>query len=300
MTFSALWRDLFVQWACRCALTTKDRDEAAIHKALQPMFDVYLVNSWMVVDLVAAVLSLVFPPTGVALWVLWLASALLGVIWYSIIVVQIPLRRRFTQGFDSAIIRSMIRWNWVRICCWSLRLVLLSCLVLGSQLHLWPLSSSSTNDAAVSGLHVGDAAPDFRAETFDGHPISLADYRGQRGVILFFYPRDGTSVCTKEACAFRDAYEKFTDAGFEVIGISSDSVESHRKFSQEHKLSYPLISDADGSLRRMFSVTDTLGLIPKRVTFVIDKQGVIRLIFSALLASDEHVEQALRALNNTP
>jgi peroxiredoxin Q/BCP len=146
------------------------------------------------------------------------------------------------------------------------------------------------------GLQVGDQAPDFTATTFDGRQISLSDYRGKRGVVLFFYPKDGTSVCTKEACAFRDSYEKFADAGAEVIGVSGDSNDSHQKFSHEHKLSYPLISDADGSLRKKFTIPDMLWLVPRRVTYVIDKDGTIRMIFSALLASDDHVRNALDAL----
>ena len=148
-------------------------------------------------------------------------------------------------------------------------------------------------------LNVGDAAPDFSATTSDGTRISLSDYVGKRGLVLFFYPKDGTAVCTKEACAFRDSYEKFADANVEVIGVSSDTDESHRSFAGTHKLSFPLISDTDGSLRKLFGVQKTFGIIPGRVTFVIDKTGIIRLIYSAQLASDEHVQKALAAVSLT-
>ena len=145
-------------------------------------------------------------------------------------------------------------------------------------------------------VRVGDRAPDFSATTQDGQPVSLNDFIGKKALILFFYPKDGTPVCTKEACAFRDSYDQFLDAGAEVIGISSDSDQSHRAFAGRHQLPFPLISDVDGSLRRAFGVSKTLGLIPGRVTYVIDESGIVRLIFRALFASDGHVRQALTAV----
>jgi peroxiredoxin Q/BCP len=149
----------------------------------------------------------------------------------------------------------------------------------------------------VAGLKVGDRAPDFSATTFDGKRVALADYRGKRGVVLFFYPKDGTPVCTQEACAFRDSYQRFVDAGVEVIGVSGDTDDSHRAFAGKHNLSFPLVSDADGSLRKLFAVPRSLGIFPGRVTYVIDKEGVIRQIYSAQFASDEHVRQAMDAVN---
>lgn len=146
-------------------------------------------------------------------------------------------------------------------------------------------------------LKVGDRAPEFSATTQDGSTIRLADFVGQRGLVLFFYPKDGTAVCTKEACSFRDSYEQFVDAGAEVVGVSSDSAESHREFAEQNDLSFPLITDEGGSLRKLFGVPTTLGLLPGRVTYVIDKQGIVRLVFSAQLASDKHVQQALQALS---
>jgi thioredoxin-dependent peroxiredoxin len=147
----------------------------------------------------------------------------------------------------------------------------------------------------MTRLQVGDRAPDFSATTHDGKRLRLSDYLGKRGFVLFFYPRDGTPICTKEACAFRDSYEQFAAAGAEVIGVSADSDERHRAFARQHKLSFPLISDADGSLRKAFGVQKTMGLFPGRVTYVIDREGIIQHIFSAQFASDEHVQQALIA-----
>lgn len=149
----------------------------------------------------------------------------------------------------------------------------------------------------MATLNIGDRAPDFCANTSDGRRIGLADYLGKRDLVVFFYPKDGTPICTQEACAFRDSYERFVEAGAEVIGVSGDTAESHREFAQRHRLSFPLISDADGSLRASFGVPKTLGLFPGRVTYVIDKAGIVRLIFSAQLASDSHVRQALEALS---
>ncbi len=145
-------------------------------------------------------------------------------------------------------------------------------------------------------LQVGDPAPSFVAKTGDGHTIRLEDFLGQRGLVLFFYPRDGTPVCTKQACAFRDSYSRFVDAGFEVVGVSSGSASSHQAFARQHQLPFPLISDTDGSLRRLYGASQALGIIPGRVTYVIDREGRIRLAYSALFAADEHVRQALAAV----
>ena len=148
----------------------------------------------------------------------------------------------------------------------------------------------------MTKLRVGDRAPDFSATTQDGQTIRLSDFVGRRPFVLFFYPKDNTTVCTKEVCSFRDSYEEFTKAGVDVIGVSSDSTASHQAFAAQHRLPFPLISDSDGELRKVFGVSRTLGLIPGRVTYVIDKEGIIRLIFSAQFASHEHVRQALAAV----
>jgi peroxiredoxin Q/BCP len=148
----------------------------------------------------------------------------------------------------------------------------------------------------MPALAVGDVAPPFTAVLQDGSRFDSASVLGKKLVVLFFYPKDNTPVCTKEACAFRDSYEKFTAAGAEVIGVSSDSPATHRAFAEKHRLPFPIISDHDRSLRKLFGVPNPLGLIPGRVTYVIDRQGVVRLVFSALLASDDHVRKALAAV----
>ncbi len=136
-------------------------------------------------------------------------------------------------------------------------------------------------------------APDFTAEAHNGQQVRLADYQGKSVVVLYFYPMDGTPVCTKEACSFRDAYEEFTKLGAVVIGVSADSPGRHRDFAASRALPFLLLSDQDGSLRKTFQVPNTLGIVPRRVTYVIDRQGVIRHVFSALWSGERHVTEAL-------
>lgn len=143
-------------------------------------------------------------------------------------------------------------------------------------------------------IQVGDREPDVTMTSSDGRRIVLSDFIGKSAVVLFFYPRDNTSVCTKEACSFRDAYEDFVAAGAVVIGVSADSDESHRQFAASQRLPFLLVSDADGALRRAFGVAKPLGLIPGRVTYVIDREGVVRHVYSALFQGVQHRDEALR------
>jgi thioredoxin-dependent peroxiredoxin len=145
-------------------------------------------------------------------------------------------------------------------------------------------------------LAPGDAAPAISTTAHNGQAVSLAEYRGQRVVVLYFYPKDNTAICTAEACAFRDAYEDFTKAGAVVVGVSGDSTASHQSFAQKQRLPFLLVSDSDGSIRKAFGVSNTLGLVPKRVTFVIDKLGVIRQVFSSLFTADKHVQEARKVV----
>lgn len=152
------------------------------------------------------------------------------------------------------------------------------------------------SQSAHSKIQVGQAAPDFALPSLSGDPVSLACFRGKKDIVLYFYPKDQTSGCTAEACAFRDSYEDFRDAGAEVIGISSDSEESHQKFAARNHLSFILLSDRGGTVRKRYGVPSTLGLLPGRVTYVIDKQGVVRHIFSSQFAPQKHVAEALKVL----
>lgn len=147
-------------------------------------------------------------------------------------------------------------------------------------------------------LRVGDRAPNFRLLSNRGEWISLDDFLGRSNVVLYFYPKDRSIGCTKEACSFRDSYSVFRELGAEILGISSDNQESHREFANAKQLPFPLLTDSDGSVRRAFNVGPTLRFIPGRTTFVIDKQGIIRHIHSSQIHPESHVEEALRALRS--
>ncbi|GAB4403684.1 MAG: peroxiredoxin [Bacteroidia bacterium] len=146
-------------------------------------------------------------------------------------------------------------------------------------------------------LQVGDRAPHFTLPDQHGTPVALADLIGTKHLVLFFYPKDETPGCTIEACAFRDSYQVFQDAGAEVVGISSDSVASHLSFAQNRNLPYRLLSDADGAIRKMYDVQPSmLGLLPGRETFLIDKDGIIRHRFASQIMFDRHIDEALKHL----
>ena len=149
-----------------------------------------------------------------------------------------------------------------------------------------------------SKVEVGSTAPDFSLLSQSGQMVNLKDFIGEKPVVLFFYPKDDTPGCTKQACAFRDDYEGFEKLDAEVIGISSDSVESHRSFAAKHNLPYTLLSDEERKLRKLYGVSNTLGLFPGRVTYVIDKKGIVRHVFSSQLGAEKHVEQALKSLRS--
>jgi thioredoxin-dependent peroxiredoxin len=145
-------------------------------------------------------------------------------------------------------------------------------------------------------VQVGDTAPDFTLPSQSGEPISLKDFIGKKSVVLYFYPKDDTPGCTAEACAFRDSYEVFKDAGAEVIGVSDDSPTSHEKFATKYRLPFTLLSDTGKQLRKLYGVPSTLGLLPGRVTYVIDKNGIVRHIFNSQFNFKGHIEEALKTL----
>ena len=139
---------------------------------------------------------------------------------------------------------------------------------------------------------VDQPAPDFVLPGADGKPLQLNALRGRK-VVLFFYPRDESPVCTVQACAFRDAYEELTTAGAEVVGVSSDSAESHRRFADRRELQFPIVSDPDGAVRRLYGANSSR-LFGKtgRVTYLIDEEGVVRDVFSSMFRALEHVRRA--------
>jgi peroxiredoxin Q/BCP len=145
-------------------------------------------------------------------------------------------------------------------------------------------------------VRVGDKAPDFTLLSQMGDNVTLSEFFGIKNVVLYFYPKDESLGCTKEACAFRDSYEELTNLGAEVLGVSGQSVESHKSFATHYGLPFILLSDTDNKVREMYGVPSTMGVIPGRVTYIIDKKGVVRHIFSSQTQAKRHVEEAKNKL----
>jgi peroxiredoxin Q/BCP len=151
----------------------------------------------------------------------------------------------------------------------------------------------------MTKLQPGQPAPDFELSDQRSNTVRLSSLRGLSAVVLFFYPKDDTSGCTREACGFRDDYARFQNASAQIFGISSDSVDSHARFAAKFRLPYQLLSDPKGRIRKLYGATGMLaGLIPARVTFVIDRDGIIRHIYSSQSQFQQHVTEALAAIDN--
>jgi thioredoxin-dependent peroxiredoxin len=134
--------------------------------------------------------------------------------------------------------------------------------------------------------------PDVTLDS-DAGPVRVRDLIGSKVIVLYFYPKDETPGCTAQACAFRDAYQDFTDAGADVIGVSGDSQSSHDAFREHHRLPFRLMSDPGGKAAAALGVKRTLGILPGRVTFIIDQQGEIAHQFSSQLQVGKHIKEAL-------
>ena len=129
-----------------------------------------------------------------------------------------------------------------------------------------------------------------------GDNVTLSEFFGKKNVVLYFYPKDETAGCTKEACTFRDNYEELTKLGAEVLGVSGQSVESHKSFATHYGLPFILLSDKDNKIRELYGVPSTMGIIPGRVTYIMDKNGIVRHIFNSQTQAPRHVEEAKKML----
>jgi peroxiredoxin Q/BCP len=154
--------------------------------------------------------------------------------------------------------------------------------------------SMSDEQTSKGKVKVGDKAPDFTLPDQSGAIVNLRDYVGSKIIVLYFYPKDFSRGCTAEACAFRDNYDVFVEAGAQVLGISSQSVDSHNRFALVNKLPFVLLSDESGQVRKLYGVPSTLGILSGRVTYIIDRKGIVRHVFSSQLNATKHVEEALR------
>src|SRR3989304_4112168 len=144
-------------------------------------------------------------------------------------------------------------------------------------------------------VKVGETAPDFDGPTWNGTRLGLKDFVGKKNVVLYFYPKDDTPGCTKEACSFRDNLRSIRDLGTEIVGVSLDSVESHRKFATKYALPFPLVTDEDKRIANAYGVLRETGNRTERVTFLIDKNGKIAKIFPKVDVTS-HTEEILAAL----
>jgi len=145
-------------------------------------------------------------------------------------------------------------------------------------------------------IRVGDLAPDFTLPNQSGQPVTLSDFLGKKAVVLYFYPKDNTPGCTIESCTFRDSYDAFQTNGAEVISISSDSPTSHQQFATKYNLPFTLVSDEGSKIRNAYGVPSTLGLLPGRVTYIIDLEGKVRHIFNSQFNPKAHVSEAMQVL----
>lgn len=186
--------------------------------------------------------------------------------------------------------KSSIPLQFLTLCLASLTLV-------GQSAQSHPHHNRSNPVAATNTkAQLNAPAPDFELPNSSGAMVKLSSFRGKQPVVVYFYPKDETRVCTAEACAFRDSYEDFKKEGAEVIGISSDNASSHKQFADNHKLPFILLSDEGGKVRSAWGVPATMGFLPGRVTYVIDKRGIVRLMFDNPTQANQHVEEAKKML----
>jgi thioredoxin-dependent peroxiredoxin len=161
------------------------------------------------------------------------------------------------------------------------------------------MSEANTGGAKAGKLEIGDEAPDFLRVAHDGSDIQLHGFRQQKPVVLYFYPADFTPVCTKESCGFRDLAKDLGDTGAQVIGVSNDSLETHRKFAAQYNISFPLLADEDRSLGKLYGAFGgfrALIRLSRRITFVIDRTSRVRAMFDSDFSADAHIEGVRKAL----
>jgi peroxiredoxin Q/BCP len=152
-------------------------------------------------------------------------------------------------------------------------------------------------ESPMKRIEVGSMLPSFTLKDQNGNLFSMDSVLGRKNLVIYFYPKDDSPGCTKEACSFRDQFEVFNEADAVIIGISGQSVESHKKFAEKYRLSYTLLSDEGNKIRKLFGVpTNLLGLLPGRVTYVADKTGKVVFMFDSQTRTQDHVDSALKIL----
>ncbi|GAB4838083.1 hypothetical protein Ancab_027614 [Ancistrocladus abbreviatus] len=175
----------------------------------------------------------------------------------------------------------------------------------GLQLSQWPsslsfpsFSSPSPKHSIVAKVTKGSVPPSFSLKDQDGRDVKLSKFKG-KPVVVYFYPADETPGCTKQACAFRDSYEKFKKAGAEVVGISGDDASSHKAFAKKYRLPFTLLADEGNKVRKEWGVpSDLFGALPGRQTYVLDKNGVVQLIYNNQFQPEKHIDETLKLLQS--
>lgn len=152
-------------------------------------------------------------------------------------------------------------------------------------------------DKQMNEIKVGSTIPAFTLPDQNGNMFNIGSLLGKKNMVIYFYPKDDSPGCTAQACSFRDQFEVFKDADAIIIGISSQSVKSHKEFAEKHRLTFTLLSDEGNKIRKQFGVpTSLFGLLPGRVTYVADKSGKVIYTFNSQLQTQKHVDEALRIL----
>lgn len=147
----------------------------------------------------------------------------------------------------------------------------------------------------MNKIKIGSAIPQFSLPDQNGNLFDMKTVLGKKNLVIYFYPKDDTPGCTAQACYFRDQFEVFKEVDAEIIGISGQSVESHKEFALKHRLTFTLLSDKGNKIRKQFGVpTNLFGLLPGRVTYIADKSGKVIYIFNSQMQVTKHVDEALR------
>ena len=157
--------------------------------------------------------------------------------------------------------------------------------------------SQTTNTNEMDKIGVGSTVPSFSLNDQFGKDFDISSVKGKKNLVIYFYPKDDSPGCTKEACSFRDQFEVFSEYDAVIIGISAQSVKSHLDFANKHRLNYTLLSDEGNKVRKLFDVpTNLFGLLPGRVTYVVNKDGKIVFMFNSQIQAEKHIEEAIRIL----
>lgn len=164
---------------------------------------------------------------------------------------------------------------------------------------LFSIYAFTSPEKNMKKIEVGSLLPEFTLTDQNGNSFSISSVLNKKNLVIYFYPKDDSPGCTKEACAFRDQFEVFNEADALIIGISGQSVKSHKKFAEKYHLSFTLLSDEGDKIRNLFGVpVNFLGLLPGRVTYIVDKTGKVVYIFNSQTQAEKHVEEALRILKS--